>query len=93
MPADLTIDEQVRLGRNRGAAAPRSVRARFDPQDVRRLDRTVLELRERGLAYPAIAAVLDLYEGCAVEPEQVRYWLGKLGAPTNANMARRPACS
>lgn len=93
MRSDLTIEEQVRLGRNRGALAPRTVRATLDPQDVQRLDRTVLELRERGLSYPAIATVLDLYEGCDVTDEQVREWLGRLGAPTNPNKARRPACS
>lgn len=46
------------------------------PYAVRkRIARTMLELRARELSYPAIAVVIELYEGIEMTAEQVRYWL------------------
>lgn len=56
----------------------------FEP----RLDRTMLELRERGLSYAAISTVLDLYEGVDVTLWQVSSRLKELGSPTNPNKTR-----
>lgn len=44
-----------------------------------RLDRTMLELRGRGLSYTAISTVLDLYEGVEATPQEVHARLQALG--------------
>lgn len=60
----------------------------LDHSEGLRADRTMRELRERGLTDRAICTVLDLYEGWQVTPDQVRYWRDKLGLPKMASKAR-----
>lgn len=69
-------------------AAPLCIRYRLTLERAEYLGHRVLELRERNLSYPAITAVLDLYEGVTVTDEGVRCWLGRLGAEKNPNKAR-----
>lgn len=43
------------------------------------LDRRMIELRARGLTYPAIAVVVEVYHGTPIDAEAVRYRLRKHG--------------
>jgi hypothetical protein len=51
-----------------------------------RLLRTALELRERGLSYPAISVVFDLYEGVEIGDVVMRRWLHYHGVPANPRL-------
>lgn len=66
---------------------------KVDEVTAKRLDRTVWELRERGLSYPAIQVVLDLYHGIELTEEEVRGWLHRLGEPKNPRKSRARAAA
>ena len=67
-------------------AAPRTVQR--SERERWELDRRVYVLRDRGLSYPAIAHVLELYEAEIVSEHQVREWLDRMGFPKNPKKAR-----
>lgn len=69
-------------------ASPMRLRMTLDELTLRRLDRTVSELRGRGMPYRHIATVLDLYEGVEVSEEEVRSWALRMGAPKIEARAR-----
>lgn len=58
------------------------------PLGDRELDRRMLDLRDAGLAYSAIAVVVGVYHGAELTEDQVRYRLLKLGAAKNPRKAR-----
>lgn len=68
----------------RMSPCPRQV-ARMPEHVQRRLTATMLELRNAGLTYPAIAVVMSLYEGVDLTEEQVRRWAVNFGVPRNPN--------
>jgi hypothetical protein len=51
--------------------------------DYRTFDRTLVDLKDRGLSHPAIAAVVEYYEGWPLTEHQVRGRLEKVGYPKN----------
>ncbi len=67
---------------------PVQIRHQVTDVEGRRLERVVVELRDRGLSYSAISSVLDLYEGYSVTAEGVRAWAYRLGCPISEARSR-----
>lgn len=79
----------VRPGR-RGRGRPRKAGpGGWDASTRTRLLVRGLELRARGVPYPSIAEVFDLYEDAPVSPEKLRHWLVANGAERDPAKARR----
>lgn len=82
MPATIAHSGQAWAwaGESRVPQVPRCLH-HLPHAEALRLDRAIMELRGEGLSHPALAVVLDLYEGVSVTAEEVRSWLHRLGAP------------
>lgn len=55
------------------------------------VDRRIMELRDLGMSFSAIAKAVSYYEGWPLSKHQVRGRLNRMGAPKNPNKVRVPA--